>query len=560
MTRRLTRNISYITNSGDISEEELNHIFSDVLNGLRSRQDIERIFNVSKSEANKKIKKFRQNQSIYTSVGRPPALDLAAKDKLIDTLQELRQVQSTATKKEMKQLFYDCKKETLEREGKSTYDCQISKSTIKRYRRGLDIRQVQGQSTTTARQRAILDPRNFISSAIMHYSIAEGLIPEMIFNFDATSFKISTKDDYVYFAFDEEDDTPVTRVSDDGLDIFVKVIVCHNAGGELGPLTFVIADKKIEDIQYYEINSSCNPPKDRIIFAASRGGNQEIYSAYMNDTMIPFIRKIKEQNADIGVDSSCMTVDGELQQIEAILDPFIMNQFIYENIRVGKSAASCSNTVQASDVSPLFRNAKSRADTLDDVYWENTALEARIRNILEEQNYSTVKRDKLTCGLLKIIASFRNTATPYIIKQGYLKSGLYPLNYQQTMSQCKQTVSKEEQDIIDDKFEDLLDIFNDTGELTEADMDEAGIVSVVDTGRTKIPKDERVLIHQRAVELTHKSIMKRYIHKNESSSDTSNEQDANDDVDDCFNIFEEDDANLSHHISSRGRIIKRKRY
>lgn len=556
MSRTLTRKSSFLSNTNDLSSDDLNALLTEVVNGLRSRRDLENILGISKSQANKKIKKFKDQKAIYLNRGRPPSLDETSTTNLVETLQKMRQTQKTASSQEMKQLFSDEREATLSRQHKSTISTKISKSTVKRYCQGLDIRAVKPQSTTAARQRAIFDPRNFITSSIMHQSLVEGLIPQMVFNFDATSFQISTNDDLVHFVYDEDDSSPVTRVSDGGLDIFVKVLVCHNAGGDLGPIVYIIADKNSDETTYYDIFPSSDEPRDRIIFAQSRGGNEEIYKFYLNETVIPFIKKTKANYIDIGVNSSCVFLDGEYQQVRAIMNEDTMYLLLNEAIRVGKSAASCSNTMQASDVSPLFRSSKSRLHSLEEVFWQDTALESRISAILEHKGFTTMKKNKLTTGLLKISAAIKNSATPSIIKQGYRDSGIYPIDFHQTLSKCKATISEKDQSIIESHFDDMLDLFDAQGQLTEADMNRFDMPIALDEERTKLPKDQRDITHRRAIELTHQEIRNEY-YGIVSSSDSDSQVDDNDA---SIGAYDEGNSFISPEVSSKGRLIKRKRF
>ncbi len=199
-----------------------------------------------------------------------------------------------------------------------------------------------------------------------------------------------------------------------------------------------------------------------------------------------------------------MSCDGEAKQIEVFQGQEILDLFKEALIDFAKTPASCSAICQASDASPYFKATKKRLShqpvgynpALDDDY----AHTVHDLKVAMGERFSSGKKGVIIKSLLRVVEAIRDTLTSAIVKTGYRVTGQWPINFTSAMNQCSavKNISAAAYNHMQDKVGTLADIFRQRGVLTEADMDENGIVDLTEDSR-KTPKDLRVLHQQRAV-------------------------------------------------------------
>lgn len=210
-----------------------------------------------------------------------------------------------------------------------------------------------------------------------------------------------------------------------------------------------------------------------------------------------------------------MSCDGEAKQIEAFQTQEILDLFKKALIDFAKTLASCSAICQASDASPFFKATKKRLahqmidfnPVLDDDYDHTVRL---LKEVMAER-FASGKKWVIIKSLLKVVEAIRDTLTSEIVKTGYRVTGQWPINFTLAMNQCSavKTISHAAYRNMQDKVETLARIFRERGVLTEADMDEHGIVDLSEDTR-KTPKDQRVLHQQRAVLMNSEECILQY--------------------------------------------------
>jgi hypothetical protein len=117
---------------------------------------------------------------------------------------------------------------------------------------------VKGQRTTNARIKAVCDPRNFFTFAIMCSAFLTGLDSKLILNWDAKTFGVSKDhtDELIYIKDEDFDnDVPVTAEASGDTCLFIKLYHYHNAFGTIAPPVYVVADNhlKEDDFDWFEI-------------------------------------------------------------------------------------------------------------------------------------------------------------------------------------------------------------------------------------------------------------------------------------------------------------------
>lgn len=203
-------------------------------------------YNCSTKTILHQLGKFTNGKEVRTKLGRPPLLDEEAKTAIVARLTELVAQQKAASMKEFKEIVREGINATAARRQLFPPNRLPSESTLRALRAELDIRVNKGQTTTSARQSAQQDIRNYVSVAAMHKAMAPADRPELIFNFDATTYGTNSKQELVVYAQNSNDKAPITHIDDSGLELFVKSIFFHNAVGDLAPLVLVVMDEDMD--------------------------------------------------------------------------------------------------------------------------------------------------------------------------------------------------------------------------------------------------------------------------------------------------------------------------
>lgn len=185
----------------------------------------------------------------------------------------------------------------------------------------------------------------------------------------------------------------------------------------------------------------------------------------------------------------------------------------------GKISASCSGIHQPSDVSPIFKSVKARLKTIikKDTDVSNDILEAHMRNLFKETPHKVLKevspelKNKIIYGCLSIKYALEDCMRPRLIRDGFKNCGQFPLSYKAIMDQCYSEITHEDFEAMKEATDMNVEYFLKHGQLTEEQLTATGIPEFeVKKGDNTVPRDKRVLNHQRAVLLSHPETIDRY--------------------------------------------------
>ena len=183
-----------------------------------------------------------------------------------------------------------------------------------------------------------------------------------------------------------------------------------------------------------------------------------------------------------------------------------------------KTPASCSAICQASDASNFFKAAKQKLAHLplqaygnEVLPYEDRSLEARLMAfVATRESFSSAKKGQIVMAMLKVAWIVRTTLTDKeIVKSGYATIGQYPLSFENAMKWVSMDIPKNAYKHMENKVEEIANIYRTKGILTEEDMDAANIISIDLDHRSK-PKDQRVLHQQRAVIMNSEECVRRF--------------------------------------------------
>ena len=258
----------------------------------------------------RRIKKYMQKyrdqkaglgHAFHQFSGRPHKVDKEGRMEIQKKLTIGRAEQKALTNIELKKAILTEIVATKKRRGiGSTDHATFSKSSIKRIKEEMSVNEEKGQFKTHARIKEEADPRNPLTMFCMCVAFCSALVSAMIFNWDATQFRV-TADKFVTLCSFKDDDltNTVTAESAGTTDFFIKLYHFHNAAGNPAPPCFVIADASMgeDELITYRVpglgNTSDVTNYGYLCYTKTRCGNTRFYEWYARTIVIPFIELVR---------------------------------------------------------------------------------------------------------------------------------------------------------------------------------------------------------------------------------------------------------------------------
>jgi len=195
-----------------------------------------------------------------------------------------------------------------------------------------------------------------------------------------------------------------------------------------------------------------------------------------------------------------VSCDGELNQIRVFLEPDMIAFLNDALIDLGKTPASTSGMLQSSDVSDFFKAVKKRLRGLLLHDAANPTLIERIQQLLLRRvnnKFSSAMRKKIAESLTVVAFAIGGSLNPNIVKDGYKRTGQWPLNFALCMNVCHNPISIQDMIRLQAALPEAVTYFRQHACLPEAWMDQQNVPSRNVAG--DIPKDQRPLQNQRSV-------------------------------------------------------------
>jgi hypothetical protein len=299
--------------------------------------------------------------------------------------------------KAVRKLLNDEIRLQFESRGIPCAEYEISDTSYDHYKILLDIKGRKAQVKPPARINAEKDCRNAFSMFCLASAFSEGLMKEMVFNWDATQYKISEDGEFLVVVRNGDEETKTPTVEGNGdTNLFIKYYHLCNAAGQVSVPVLLIADPILGEEELVATRckggGSTDAPSENyswVVYTKTRAGNAAFYRWYAETVVAPFITEIRNYHECKNEDGSPMrafvTCDGEAKQIEVFQEPAMIQLFRDSLIDFGKTPASCSGIAQASDVSRFFSNTK-RAMTREvhEARIENITLSAQLEKSFDE--------------------------------------------------------------------------------------------------------------------------------------------------------------------------------
>ena len=238
--------------------------------------------------------------------GQPHAIDEEELEALKVSIQTADKIKKPLSTKDVYALCGVAKVRTAWKRGRilPDEDSKVDRKTFNQYIElaGIDIR--KAQFMTQARIDALLDIRLTYRMACCYYAYASHLPSYYKWNADCTTIECSTSGEETRFCVIRErnDREQVTSTDVTGdLSLLVKLFGLGNAGGEIGPLTAIVAIKDLPEGEFYAEQVTCFTCSTEVAdapgwlyFCRSKGGCAALWRHWFVNVCIPTMCKSAE--------------------------------------------------------------------------------------------------------------------------------------------------------------------------------------------------------------------------------------------------------------------------
>jgi hypothetical protein len=468
--------------------------------------------------------KINEGKSLNSCSGRPPLLNNENKIDIMNEIALKKELKQAMNEGELRHLMYKRAVFTDQNNGGNGImrKGEISKSSVAKYSKMLNINKEKGQKTTNARRDAMFDVRNFISMAVMNASLSAELSHHCIGNIDATQFLVNFTDQQKLISIDKF--SPTTKTQESTMDIFIKQFFLVNAVGFSGPPLFVISHNLLNEDEMVVLPidglsfSYDGKSTGYIVFCNSRGGNKLFFNWLFTTYIVESVNIFKSRQ--VNNDNFYLVLDGEATQIQSLDDVDVRNILNNNKIDIGKGPASCSGCCgNALDCGNFFKSIKTSLRGKSGIGQENSPnseLELFINNkILQTEgirNITADRRNKICKGIVHLMYYEMKSFSFSIHQKSFEMIGMIGENKLERTLSCSpmyKNIPLSQLQLIKSSMDILIRIFNENGEIKEKEYDDLGIMKREGEEEEESKKDELVVYRQRAVLLTSFETIKR---------------------------------------------------
>lgn len=257
-------------------------------------------YNLSGSRVNNWGTTLKRGKNLFAKPGRPLVIDETGLKQCVDEVISLRSEGNPPTFSETTRILQGQANATADRRNQPHHDLTVRTAATYISRAKLNAR--KPQVTTPARQKACSDHRMLYSAMVMATAFAKGINPQVLWNFDFTTFVIprAGSGENVYIAEDDNSIIPPAVVDDETLPFAIKWVHLANAAGTCGPLILIVSMDSIPEGQHevveirglsYNNNSS---QSGYIVACHSRNATDEVYRWFLKKIVIPQIIETRE--------------------------------------------------------------------------------------------------------------------------------------------------------------------------------------------------------------------------------------------------------------------------
>lgn len=476
----------------------------------------------AKRTLNKLAQSVRSDVVVHGRRGAPSKIATPIKQKFVEVMQHKQDTSDLPGTSEYEEMVHAAVKKTFVRNKKASSQAAISKTTEWRLKKELKIVKIQPQVVAHHRVEARADGRNDVSWMGVLDALNEGQTAAEHGNHDSTTYKIGYEKKAMTIKV-ENKKVPDAMQEDSDMALFIKLWVGVTALGYYARPFYVIASPLMPkgEIDIYEVrglNSSTAPGAFGIVcFVQTRGGNDKMFYRQLEEMRL-LMHESREDLPDNEkrARNAIVTMDGEAGMVKLCMQSSVVAMMQEAKIRLVKLAASKSLDHQACDRMKDFMMSKRAMKCQSQSFEPCKVLVQKLLMLFAEHrrkykdSISAERARRFIEALGRINAARKKVCRGDDIMKGFEDAHQFPQTYESFLRLCNTPWTDKEQETAERARNSIRQCFVERGQCTEAEMDAFGIKSMYEGQSRKLPKDQRVLWHQRAVDLHHPETLERW--------------------------------------------------
>ena len=305
--------------------------------------------------------------------------------------------------------------------------------------------------------------------------------------------------------------------------MYIKKYFFHNSAGQVAPPVYVIGDDSLEPEDCITVkvtglsNTNAVGAFGYLVFCQSRAGNDSFYVWYVTTVVLPFVKEVRENLGSDGLFpngdrmAAFVSCDGEASRIRVLMSEDVVARFKDVKVFLGKTPRSCSGVTQASDISQDFKAEKKVMKNIKYSDFQNPVLKQLLQDIMDSlHNFSDEIKKLMVTSLLQLTYTAHSVINLHIVVDGYTQFGQQGGNIDlfKILSAIRSTTPAKQKTLMQKLLPQFVDMMRARHQITEKEMDEAGIMNVNRKGT--LPSENATISHKRAVLINGSEIIDEY--------------------------------------------------
>lgn len=237
----------------------------------------------------------------------------------------------------------------------------------------------------------------------------------------------------------------------------MRLLTAITAGGQALPPVAIFKVQQLDstDVRVWAVKDFGRSGVGYVVAVSSfhTDAMKKVYDWYFDSVLLKYIG---DKTADLKdrypaddlrsklAERFLVTLDGEMVQLNSILDPVLLKEFAARNIGVVKLMAGCSASFQPSDVALCYkllkryiRTKKFEQFTQPGVQRSLDAIKLSLRRDPSSSKWRNAFIHQVYRGVIAIASCIHNAFSPHHIMKGFSDIGYYPLDERKLLSRTK---------------------------------------------------------------------------------------------------------------------------
>lgn len=255
------------------------------------------------------FKRFQKGEVLQGSLhkGAPNAVDEEETERIRLIIIKRDEEKRPVSDDELAQILGEAKRISAAKRGRiiAPMDAVVDRKTVTAFCERVGISLRKAQFMTSARIDALLDCRLTYKMAVAYKALGEMLPGPLKWNADCTTVQCDFSGEEQRFCVirehNDHEQVASTGVTGD-LSLIVKLFGLGNAGGEIGPLTAIVAVKEIPEGEFFALpvrgftcSTEVGAAPGWVYLCRTKGGNAKLWRHWFLNVCVPTI--VKSANA-----------------------------------------------------------------------------------------------------------------------------------------------------------------------------------------------------------------------------------------------------------------------